>query len=105
MKDGVKALYIALFATSFATVRSSYNTGAAAFPTEGPQIGRAASGSQQQTKRQLYRFTDIGFISQGTHPSGYFISPFQRSAIWGLRPSKGHLFGCFAPQRLFLLQA
>ena len=29
----VKATYVALFATSFATVRSSYNTGAAALPT------------------------------------------------------------------------
>ena len=29
----MKATYIVLFATSFATVRSSYNTGAAAFPT------------------------------------------------------------------------
>ena len=44
MKDGVKASYIALFATSFATVRSSY---------------RAASDSQQQAKRQLYSFTDL----------------------------------------------
>ena len=33
MKNGVKATYIALFATSFATVRSSYNTGAAALLT------------------------------------------------------------------------
>ena len=49
MKNDVTATYIALFATSFATVRSSYNTGAAAFLTYISEVKLCARSSVNLT--------------------------------------------------------
>ena len=56
----MKATYIALFGTSFATVQSSYNTGAAAFPIRHrccsiPNTTQVLRHSQQETIESFLR--------------------------------------------------
>ena len=70
MKDGVKASYIALFATSFATVRSSYNTGAAS---------RLHFSRNSPVRILHFTLSKVSYL--GT-------SLLKGSPVWMLRPSK-----------------
>ena len=61
MKNDVTATYIALFATSFATVWSSYNTGAAAFLTYISEV-KLCKTCQGPNKALRLQEQDITFL-------------------------------------------